>query len=512
MNVQPATLQPGLVPASPSTDSLPPTSIITSPATGVTVSMGTPVNITGTASDAGGGIVAGVNVSVDGGITWNKATGNSTWNYSWTPTTPGSVTIRSRAVDDSGNAQNPPGEITVTVSGPPPPTCPCSVWGSGVTPANLIENDGAPVELGLNFSSDTTGTITEACLYKVGTANGWTHLGRLCTSTGTLLGSVTFSGETSSGWQQALFPTAIPITANTTYVVSYFAPQGHYAGDTGYFASSGVDNGPLHALSNAIAGGNGVYLYGSPGGFPTNTYQSSNYWVDVVFTTASPGPDTTPPTVSSFTPAAGATNVSTGANVTVTFSEAMDAATINDTTVELRDSSSILVPATVSYNAASLTATLDPTAALAAGVTYTARVRGGSTDPRVKDLAGNALAADLMWSFTTTPPQPPGTTFSIWSPTTTPTNPLENDGAPLELGLKFRSDSNGQITGVRFYKGGATNGGTHIGRLWTSTGTLLGSVTFSGETSSGWQQALFQTPIPITRSEERRVGKECRHR
>ena len=119
---------------------------------------------------------------------------------------------------------------------------------------------------------------------------------------------------------------------------------------------------------------------------------------DFSFTTA---PDTTPPTVTSFSPAAGATNVNANANVTVTFSEAMNAATVNGSTVELRDPSNTLVSATVSYNPASLTATLDPTASLVAGVTYTARVRGGGTDPRVKDVAGNALAADVTWTFTT---------------------------------------------------------------------------------------------------------------
>jgi RHS repeat-associated protein len=120
----------------------------------------------------------------------------------------------------------------------------------------------------------------------------------------------------------------------------------------------------------------------------------------VVVVTLSP-PDTTPPTVTSFSPAAGAANVSPEGNVTVTFSEAMNAATVNGATVELRDPSNALVSATVSYDAASFTATLDPTAPLTAGVTYTARVRGGGTDPRVKDAAGNALAADLTWSFTT---------------------------------------------------------------------------------------------------------------
>jgi YD repeat-containing protein len=89
------------------------------------------------------------------------------------------------------------------------------------------------------------------------------------------------------------------------------------------------------------------------------------------------------------------------ASVTVTFSEAIDAATVSGSTMEIRDSSNAMVSATVSYNAASFTATLYPAAPLAAGATYTVRIKGGGTDPRVKDLAGNALAADATWNFTT---------------------------------------------------------------------------------------------------------------
>src|SRR6185295_8054079 len=63
-------------------------------------------------------------------------------------------------------------------------------------------------------------------------------------------------------------------------------------------------------------------------------------------------------------------------------------------------------PATVSYNAATLTATLTPTAALANSATYTVTVRGGATDPRVKDSGGTALAANAVWSFTTIAPPP----------------------------------------------------------------------------------------------------------
>src|SRR5262245_32382409 len=130
MGVQPATLQPGLVATGPSTDTLSPASTITSPTEPATLALGATINITGTATDTGGGLVAGVNVSVDGGLSWDHATGTTSWNYSWTPTTLGQVTIKSRAVDDSGNQQDPPAEITVTVV-EPTTTCPCSIWGSG---------------------------------------------------------------------------------------------------------------------------------------------------------------------------------------------------------------------------------------------------------------------------------------------------------------------------------------------------------------------------------------------
>src|SRR6476659_3474251 len=56
--------------------------------------------------------------------------------------------------------------------------------------------------------------------------------------------------------------------------------------------------------------------------------------------------------------------------------------------------------------------------------------------------------------------------------------------------------STASVTGVRFYKG-SRNTGTHTGALWTSTGTKLASVNFSGETASGWQQANFSSPINI---------------
>ena len=64
--------------------------------------------------------------------------------------------------------------------------------------------------------------------------------------------------------------------------------------------------------------------------------------------------------------------------------------------------------------------------------------------------------------------------------------------------MKFTASANGWITGIRFYKG-ASNTGTHIGSLWDSSGDLLGSVTFTNESASGWQEADFATPIAVTR-------------
>src|ERR1700680_3169791 len=78
---------------------------------------------------------------------------------------------------------------------------------------------------------------------------------------------------------------------------------------------------------------------------------------------------------------------------------------------------------------------------------------------------------------------------SIWTLSTTP-GPVANDANAVELGVKFTADSASSITGLRFYKY-AKNTGTHVGHLWNKTGTLLGTVTFTGETALGWQQGNF---------------------
>ena len=114
MAIQPSTLQEGLKPASASTDTAPPISTVETPADGATLSL-RPVMISGTATDAGGGQVAAVEVSVDNGVTWHPASGRETWRYEWLPTRPETVTVSSRAVDDSGNLERPGRGVTIVI-------------------------------------------------------------------------------------------------------------------------------------------------------------------------------------------------------------------------------------------------------------------------------------------------------------------------------------------------------------------------------------------------------------
>src|ERR1700676_570563 len=108
---------------SPSTDTLAPTLVITSPVADAQVPSGNRVTITGTATDTGGGSVAAVEVSADDGATWHAVQGAATWSFDWTPGALGPLTIRSRAVDDSGNLETAGPGVTVSVV---PGNCPCN--------------------------------------------------------------------------------------------------------------------------------------------------------------------------------------------------------------------------------------------------------------------------------------------------------------------------------------------------------------------------------------------------
>ena len=145
--------------------------------------------------------------------------------------------------------------------------------------ASICSRDAADisaVNLGLQFQASIGGKITGIRFYKEPDNTG-THIGSLWSSGGTLLATGTFNNESASGWQELDFSSPVTITAGTTYVAAYHTDVGHYA-----FTSSGlpsaVTNGPLTALASG-----GVYAYGSANAFPSNSFNASNYWVDVVY-------------------------------------------------------------------------------------------------------------------------------------------------------------------------------------------------------------------------------------
>jgi len=284
MGAQPATVQTGLAASAGSSDTTAPTSTISAPAAGATVGSGSHVTISGTASDSGG-TVAGVEVSTDGGVSWHAATGRTAWSYDWIPGPLGAATIKSRAVDDSGNIETAGSGIVVTVSAGSNNNL--GLWPSSPTPALPDAGDaGSPVELGVKFRSDTNSLISGVRFYK-SAANVGTHVGNLWTISGTLLASTTFVNESPSGWQTATFATPVTLTAGTTYVVSYHTNVGHYSADGGYFGSVGVDSAPFHAPASPAVGGNGVYVYGASA-LPTLTFNGNNYWVDVMVDRTAP--------------------------------------------------------------------------------------------------------------------------------------------------------------------------------------------------------------------------------
>lgn len=147
-------------------------------------------------------------------------------------------------------------------------------------------NDG-PYEMGLAFSTTEAGTITKFRYYKESGESG-SHTGHLWSADGTLLASAAFTGETSSGWQEATLSPPYLISANTKYVVSVNANTNY--GATSHGLDATITHGPItSALSGVTINPNG--FYGTAGTFPTSTFHNGNYFRDAEFTTISFSPE-----------------------------------------------------------------------------------------------------------------------------------------------------------------------------------------------------------------------------
>jgi methionine-rich copper-binding protein CopC len=486
-NVQPATLMSGLVAGTQPGYTAAPSSTITSPSTGATFANGSTITISGTATDSGGGVIAGVEVSTNGGSTWHPVTTMSaastsvTWSYTWSAAGSGSVTLKSRATDDDGNMETAGPGVTVTVN------CPCGIFGNSYTPSTPAAADTGAYELGMKFQSSVAGWVAGVRFYK-GTGNNGTHTGSLWTASGTLVATGTFTNETASGWQSMLFANPVAISANTTYVVSYWDPDGNYGLDTELFDWP-RNTPPLTAVqSNYVTagGGNGVYDAGGQG-FPTLQSDGSSYAVDVIFQTTLP--KGAPPSVTAATPVAGSSSNLVSTDPSVTFSEPVVPTSASFT---LKNASGNTVSGTASFNSTDTVYTFTPSSALAAGTTYTATISGAT------DQFGQTMTA-YTYTFTTSKAFDAGgqCPCAIW-PDTPPSGVTDAaDPSSVELGVQFKATQNGTISGIRFYKV-PDNTGTHTGTLWTAGGAELATGTFTNESTQGWEELDFSTPVSVT--------------
>uniref|UniRef100_UPI003564447C DUF4082 domain-containing protein n=1 Tax=Actinotalea sp. TaxID=1872145 RepID=UPI003564447C len=235
--------------------------------------------------------------------------------------------------------------------------------------------------------------------------------------------------------------------------------------------------GPL----TAPAAGNGRYRYG--GGFPTSTWNATNYFVDVVYEQSAPTPPPAPapaPTVTSTSPTSGAT----GVQASTTISAVLSSDPASQPTLDVTSPAGGVAGSTA-WDAAGRTVTFTPAAPLDSGATLTAVVAVG----------GTALGSGT-WSFTVA--AAPAAPVSLWTDTELPSQPNYNAGRAIQAGERFSTSTAGQVTALRFYKSAQATG-THSVRLWSPTGTLLVSRPWTGAANaSGWQTVQLPTPITLT--------------
>ena len=251
----------GMTAASPSTDTAPPSSTITSPTAGAAIADGTRVTISGHRDRRVAARSPASRSRPTAARRWHPATGHDSWSYSWIAHGAPSTTIKARAVDDSGNLESAIPSVSVNIG------CPCTMAGPNVTPAiarpgrhqrgrgrrplqGRSRRDASPA-CASTRRRPTPARTSATCGRRTGRCS---HAGRS-------------AGETATGWQQLTFTTPVDITAGTTYVASYYAPRGHYSASPGYYympsptGGNTLDSPPLHAISANGGGANGVYSY-----------------------------------------------------------------------------------------------------------------------------------------------------------------------------------------------------------------------------------------------------------
>jgi hypothetical protein len=173
--------------------------------------------------------------------------------------------------------------------------------------------------------------------------------------------------------------------------------------------------------------------------------------------------DNLPPAVVFTIPANNAINVPSNNAISVTFNEVVTG--VSATTFTLSSAGSP-VTGTVAFNAASNIATFTPAANLAVNNAYTATIVGGPTG--IKDVAGNALAANFVLSFTTTLPDTTAPAVVSNTPTTS--------AVAVPTGQIITAVFNEPVNAA------TVNGSTFT--LKTPAGAVTGAVTYDAQTTT----------------------------
>ena len=195
----------------------------------------------------------------------------------------------------------------------------------------------------------------------------------------------------------------------------------------------------------------------------------------------------------STSPADGVSGAGIASAITAKFDRSLDPASVTAQNVGLSGPNGP-VQVTVGYSDATHTISMTPAQPLAVGTQYTATIGTG-----ILAIDESPLPSPISWSFTTLVGP-----FSLFAASLAPVSthlPVQDGRAgkgpfSYEMGVKIQVLSAVQLTAIRFYKDvGET--GTHTGRVWNSSGQVIGQTTFTGESGSGWQQQSLANPVTL---------------
>ena len=499
MGVQPGTLQTSLVSASASTDTIAPTSTVTFPTAGTNLPVGSSATVTGTAIDAGGGVVGGVEVTVDGGLTWHPANGRGTWRYTWMPMAAGSVIIKSRAVDDTGNLENPSAGVSITVGGgdTTAPTVTMTAPGVGATvsgtavtvSANASDNVGV-TSVQFLLDGDALGSADTSAPYSITwnsttAANGAHTLsarasdaaGNTTTATGV---AVTVSNDTTAptvamtapGLGATVSGTAVTVSANASDDVGVTSVQ--FLVD-GVALGAADTSAPYSITWDSTTAANGTHtLSARASDAAGNTTTATGVAVTV-------SNDTTAPTVAMTAPGLGATV--SGTAVTVSANASDD---VGVTSVQFLVDGVALGAADTS---APYSITWDSTTA--ANGTHT-------LSARASDAAGNTTTAT-------------GVAVTVSNDTTAPTVAMTAPGLGATVsGTAVTVSANASddvgVTSVQFLVDGVALGAADTSApysiTWDSTTAANGTHTLSARASDAAGNTTTATGVAVTVSND----------